>query len=76
MRGSLEIAVEDFKRRMLAELLEKCTPEQCEMFHKRLYPEGVAAKDLETAYYLAERTIRKNEKRSAEVASSTEGVDF
>lgn len=53
--------VEAFKQSLLEEMLMKITPEQREFFH-RIFPSGVPSKDMESAYGLIERTIKKNKK--------------
>jgi hypothetical protein len=53
--------IEKFRKDVLQELLEKCTPEQQEFF-KRIFPKGVPDKDLNSAIQLCERTVIKNEK--------------
>ncbi len=56
--------VEEYKTKLLLELLDKITPEQKNFFFK-LFPNGVPSDKIETAYGLIERTIDKNEKTSS-----------
>jgi hypothetical protein len=57
---TLDKMAEDFKRSKLDEILNQCTPAQREMFHQRIFPNGVPADKLDSAYDLCERTMRKN----------------
>lgn len=53
--------VEAYKHVLLQELLNQITDEQRDFFYK-LYPTGVSEVNMETAYGLIERTIKKNKK--------------
>jgi len=52
----------EFHINLVMELLVKCTPEQEKVFWKA-FPDGVTAKNAETAHDLVQRTIDKNEGR-------------
>ena len=59
MSTTVNDKIEAFKRDLLREALEQCTPEQQEFFH-RIYPTGVPESKLVGAIDLCERTIKKN----------------
>lgn len=48
-----------FKRKLLLEELNKCTPAEQEFFNKRVYPNGVKDNQIEDAFDLCERTNKK-----------------
>lgn len=52
-------SIEEYKRTVLADLLEQCTGQQQALF-KRCYPHGVKDADIESAIKLCERTVQKN----------------
>ncbi|MCK9459524.1 MAG: hypothetical protein M0R80_07790 [Proteobacteria bacterium] len=58
--NTLDGLTEEFQRQQLAEILSQCTPEQQEFFNIRVFPNGVPADKLSSAYDLCERTIKKN----------------
>lgn len=51
--------VESYKQQLLQELLKEITQEQRDFFY-RLYLNGVSEQNMETAYGLIERTIKRN----------------
>jgi hypothetical protein len=57
--NTLQIMTEKFQRDKLTEILNQCSPEQQELFH-RIFPNGPRSEQLYTAYDLCERTIEKN----------------
>lgn len=58
--GTLDKLAEQFKRDKLAEILSQCTEKQRDFFNQRVFPNGVSADKLDSAYDLCERTIKKN----------------
>lgn len=58
--------VEAYKQILLQELLLEITSEQKEFFHK-VFPNGVSSKDMDGAYGLIERTIKKNQSNSTKI---------
>ncbi|MFA5766506.1 MAG: hypothetical protein WC919_01095 [Candidatus Paceibacterota bacterium] len=58
--ATLGIKTEEFQRRELADLLDRCTPEQQRLFNERVFPNGVPKDKLVSAYDLCERTLKKN----------------
>lgn len=61
--SSVEKEVEDFKRKLLSERLEKITVPQREFFD-RIFPNGVPSGKLINAIELCDRTIIKNGKKN------------
>ena len=59
MSASSELEIDNFKRGMLADRLDKLSPAQRALF-ERLYPRGVVSTRLVTAIDLCDRTIKKN----------------
>ena len=59
MSKEVEQKVEAFKRGLLKEALDQCTPDQ-QNFFNRIFPNGVPEKDIIGAIDLCERTIQKN----------------
>ena len=59
-----ELAVEQFKRELLAIKLSACTESQQALFH-RIWPSSIKGKDLMYAIDLCERTLMKNAKGRA-----------
>ncbi len=60
MNNTMDKAVTNMKRQMIRDILDQCTKDQQEFFD-RIWPNGVPDEDLEGAYSLCERTIKKNE---------------
>jgi hypothetical protein len=58
--STLKTLTEKFQREQLAIILAQCTPEQQELFNKRIFPNVVRVDQLESAYDLVERTLKKN----------------
>lgn len=58
--STLKTLTEKFQREQLEMLLSQCTPEQQELFNKRIFPDIVRTDQLESAYDLVERTLKKN----------------
>lgn len=70
MTGTLEKRVENFKRIILCDALEKCTESQIKNF-SRIYPSGVSEVHLDNAIKLCERTVQGNEQRAKEEFTMT-----
>jgi hypothetical protein len=58
--STLKTLTEKFQREQLAIILAQCTPEQQELFNTRVFPDIVRTDQLESAYDLVERTLKKN----------------
>lgn len=68
MSTTMDQAVEDMKRTMLADALATCSEPQRALF-MRIYPHGVPLAALDSAFDLVERTVRKNERDPSRVAA-------
>jgi len=71
MSKALDLEIEQFKRKLLEERLEKCTQPQRDFF-KKIYPidrfpDGVPSQYLDSAIDLCDRTIKKNNETQKDV---------